>query len=423
MAAMARFQVTCPSCKSALQITLPSGTTSTQCTRCRHYFAVEVLVGCTPCQLSHNAATSNTLSSTTAQLAPALGATDVRLSKQMPPDNTSCQQGTKHAPEPPPRTRPPPAGHEWVNINSLWVLRPERPGLGYLPEFAQGVLSGQPEIDPAHPVLELATVPADDFQAEKDLNPDDLEAWIAELTPKLLEGFDRAPSSVPPSPPFPGTTNKPTNVSTRIFTSGQIWAAAPLALQKRPLSLCSLLIIALAVAMSKLSLVPAFCFGAFSAAAGLLTLYTLGARRSTHLTCALFVAAVLALLRDAILLTPTELTTQINDAREGAPAVVLVASCIGAWLGSRPPMDISHHLKLLTISLMEATVITDNYIRFGKTGDKADLLFPRFHFHAPMVTMFIVGLFFNRPLDHGAQGAMSSYHSVPPSPLSPQSPL
>lgn len=178
----------------------------------------------------------------------------------------------------------------------------------------------------------------------------------------------------------------------------RIWASVHTAVQQRLLSLCNLLIVVLAVAMSDLCSVPSFRVGAASAAAGLLTLYTLGTRVSTHLTCVLFLVAVLSLLRDAIILVPSELSDQLDQARGGASAVVLLAICISGWLGSRPAEDLPHRLKLLTFSLMEATVVSDNFLRFARTRDEADLLFPSFHWHAPFVAFFIAGLRTRRAL-------------------------
>ena len=40
--AMQWFQVTCPSCAAALQVKLPEGVTSVQCSQCKAVFAVQV---------------------------------------------------------------------------------------------------------------------------------------------------------------------------------------------------------------------------------------------------------------------------------------------------------------------------------------------------------------------------------------------
>jgi len=213
----------------------------------------------------------------------------------------------------------------------------------------------------------------------------DLEPCLPEISvdPERDAGQpEDEPPSVPPSPPlFSTVTSEP---GARASVRAAVW--------RRPLSLCSLLGAVLAVATSDLSSVPAFRWGAASAAAGLLTLHMLGTRDSTRLTCVLLVAAAFALLRDAITLAPAVLSAQLDDAREGAAAVVLLAACLGVWLGTRPAADLPLRLKLLTFSLVEASVVCDNYLRHTRTGDRANLVFPKVHWHGPFVASVLVGV-------------------------------
>ena len=154
--------------------------------------------------------------------------------------------------------------------------------------------------------------------------------------------------------------------------------------------LLSPLITALTVAVSNLSSVPSFRMGAVAATAGMLTLVTNGTRFSTHLTCELLFVAVIRLLYDAITLTPSELSAQLDDTKVCPSAVILMAVSIGMWLGSRPAEDLRLHLKLLTFALMEATILSDNFVRCARVGDNANLQFPCFHWHCPFVASFIV---------------------------------
>ena len=97
-----------------------------------------------------------------------------------------------------------------------------------------------------------------------------------------------------------------------------------------------------------------------------------------------------SLLRDALTLVPSELSAQLDQAQGSPFAVVAFAACLGTWLGSRHAEDLPLHLKLLAFGLMEATVLCDNLVRFTRTDDAADLLFPGVHWHAPFVASFIV---------------------------------
>ena len=154
--------------------------------------------------------------------------------------------------------------------------------------------------------------------------------------------------------------------------------------------LLSLLTAALTVAVSNLSSVPSFRMGAVAATAGMLTLVTLGTRFSTHLTCVLLAVAVIRLLYDAVTLAPSELSAQLEDAKACPAGVILLAVSLGMWLGSRSAEDLPLHLKLTTFALMEATILSDNFVRYARNGDSADLHFPLFHGHCPFIGSFIV---------------------------------